>query len=509
MRSLAAELAAKVPEASVAEEAGKRRRRPARDELGRAADRCSPRPLPGAGRRAHPSRRAAAGPPGSRRGPAASRGDGQRGAGRGRPAAAGSGGCSPSRATWWPSCWRPCRSRARGRWVRPRAACSISWSRAWAASPPRPPAISCATSAAGSASGCSSTGSCSAGWRCSCPRCWRRTRWSSARRSVRPSCGPSACRSIPSPLGERPPDPTRPCGCRWCRRCRPGTYEALGYPVIGELAVRADELERIGKEVGRGAPPRVVARRLELPAPAAALVAEVRRLLNDRPGRARPHHRPYPWISRQNCYSAQVTDPQELLRERFGFAEFRPGQREVLQALSSGARRWGCSRPAGASRCVTSSRRCSWKGVTLVVSPLIALMKDQIDFLQARGIPASRLDSSLSAAEAEAVVAQLRAGALKLLYVAPERFNNERFLAMLATTQHRPVRRGRGPLHLRVGPQLSPRLPQAGGDQPAGAGRAGAGADRHRHPRGGARTSAPPSASPPRCAWSPAFIGPT
>ncbi len=71
-------------------------------------------------------------------------------------------------------------------------------------------------------------------------------------------------------------------------------------------------------------------------------------------------------------------------------------------------------------------------GVTVVVSPLIALMKDQIDFLQRRGIAAARLDSSLDAAEQRAIGERLRSGALKLLYVAPERFNNERFLSQLA-----------------------------------------------------------------------------
>src|SRR5207302_6616405 len=61
-------------------------------------------------------------------------------------------------------------------------------------------------------------------------------------------------------------------------------------------------------------------------------------------------------------------------------------------------------------------------------SPLIALMKDQIDYLQRLGIAAARMDSSLSTAEERDVSERLRAGALRLLYVAPERFNNERFL---------------------------------------------------------------------------------
>ncbi len=74
-------------------------------------------------------------------------------------------------------------------------------------------------------------------------------------------------------------------------------------------------------------------------------------------------------------------------------------------------------------------------GVTVVVSPLIALMKDQIDMLSARGVPAARLDSSLGADETRAVTGRLRDGSLKLLYVAPERFNNERFLAQLGETK--------------------------------------------------------------------------
>ena len=72
------------------------------------------------------------------------------------------------------------------------------------------------------------------------------------------------------------------------------------------------------------------------------------------------------------------------------------------------------------------------EGVTLVVSPLIALMKDQIDLLARQGVDAARLDSTLDADEVRAVSDRLRDGRLKLLYVAPERFNNERFLARSA-----------------------------------------------------------------------------
>jgi ATP-dependent DNA helicase RecQ len=70
-------------------------------------------------------------------------------------------------------------------------------------------------------------------------------------------------------------------------------------------------------------------------------------------------------------------------------------------------------------------------GVTVVVSPLIALMKDQIDFLVSRGVAAARLDSSVEAAEFRRVHDDLKSGRLKLLYVAPERFGNERFVQTL------------------------------------------------------------------------------
>ena len=70
-------------------------------------------------------------------------------------------------------------------------------------------------------------------------------------------------------------------------------------------------------------------------------------------------------------------------------------------------------------------------GLTLVISPLIALMKDQIDFLRGRGVAAARLDSSVPVEEYRRIDNELRAGTLKLLYVAPERLSNERFIHKL------------------------------------------------------------------------------
>jgi ATP-dependent DNA helicase RecQ len=120
-----------------------------------------------------------------------------------------------------------------------------------------------------------------------------------------------------------------------------------------------------------------------------------------------------------------------LLQQNFGFDSFRSGQREVMEALLDEGRALAIF-PTGAGKSLCYQLPAlALDGVTIVVSPLIALMKDQIDFLQSRGIAASRLDSSLDASQTREVNRQLRSGELKLLYVAPERFNNERFLETL------------------------------------------------------------------------------
>src|SRR2546425_5082833 len=124
-------------------------------------------------------------------------------------------------------------------------------------------------------------------------------------------------------------------------------------------------------------------------------------------------------------------DTVQLLEKHFGFTQFRPGQREVIEALESRKAALAVFPTGGGKSLCYQLPALAFPGVTLVVSPLIALMKDQIDVLRGRGIAAARLDSSLSAAEAREIGAALRAGELKLLYVAPERFNNERFLEQL------------------------------------------------------------------------------
>ncbi|MCF6236163.1 MAG: RecQ family ATP-dependent DNA helicase [Gammaproteobacteria bacterium] len=121
----------------------------------------------------------------------------------------------------------------------------------------------------------------------------------------------------------------------------------------------------------------------------------------------------------------------ESLQQHFGFDHFNEGQREVIEYLMQGHSALAVFPTGGGKSLCYQLPALLLPGLTLVVSPLIALMKDQIDALVKRGIAAARLDSSLSATEYHEVLNQARSGTLRLLYVAPERFNNERFRATI------------------------------------------------------------------------------
>lgn len=122
-----------------------------------------------------------------------------------------------------------------------------------------------------------------------------------------------------------------------------------------------------------------------------------------------------------------MTDPNQLLKQHFGFDEFRDGQGEVIRNLVAGKSCAAVFPTGGGKSLCYQLPALVFDGLTLVVSPLIALMKDQIDALAARGIAAKKLDSTLTADEYREVMQDIRARRLKLLYVAPERFSNERF----------------------------------------------------------------------------------
>ena len=117
----------------------------------------------------------------------------------------------------------------------------------------------------------------------------------------------------------------------------------------------------------------------------------------------------------------------ETLKSRFGFASMRAGQESVVRALLDGRSALAVFPTGGGKSLCYQLPALLLDGLTLVISPLIALMKDQVDALVAKGISAARLDSTLDADQVREVYERLEAGSLKLLYIAPERFANETF----------------------------------------------------------------------------------
>jgi ATP-dependent DNA helicase RecQ len=124
-------------------------------------------------------------------------------------------------------------------------------------------------------------------------------------------------------------------------------------------------------------------------------------------------------------------DPLEMLRRVFKLAAFHSGQREVIGRLLAGKSTAAVFPTGGGKSLCYQLPSQMLPGTTLVISPLIALMKDQCDALAKRGIAAARLDSSQSQREFSETMRGIRDGSIKLLYVAPERFFNERFRASI------------------------------------------------------------------------------
>src|ERR671921_186429 len=119
------------------------------------------------------------------------------------------------------------------------------------------------------------------------------------------------------------------------------------------------------------------------------------------------------------------------LKNFFGFEDFRAGQREVVEAILEGHDTVVVMPTGGGKSLCFQLPALMREGVTVVVSPLIALMKDQVDALAARGLPATFINSSLDFEEQKARVAGVWRGDYKLLYVAPERFRSAHFVETL------------------------------------------------------------------------------
>lgn len=125
-----------------------------------------------------------------------------------------------------------------------------------------------------------------------------------------------------------------------------------------------------------------------------------------------------------------LNQARELLRKHFGYSSFKAGQAKVIASLLEGSDTLAIM-PTGAGKSVCYQLpSLIYTGVTLVVSPLIALMKDQVDGMSASGIPATFINSSLPASEVSRRLEQAGQGRFKLVYVAPERLGISDFQEM-------------------------------------------------------------------------------
>ena len=126
-----------------------------------------------------------------------------------------------------------------------------------------------------------------------------------------------------------------------------------------------------------------------------------------------------------------MVSPQTLLRDVFGFDAFRPGQEDVVEAVVEGHNVLAIMPTGGGKSLCFQIPALLREGVTLVVSPLIALMRDQVRGLQAAGVAAGALTSAHTQEETDSVFQALAAGQLKLLYLAPERLASTAMQAAL------------------------------------------------------------------------------
>ncbi|GIP44466.1 DNA helicase RecQ [Paenibacillus sp. J45TS6] len=122
-----------------------------------------------------------------------------------------------------------------------------------------------------------------------------------------------------------------------------------------------------------------------------------------------------------------MTEAQEMLQTYFGYPDFREGQKKIVESLLQHNDTLGIMPTGGGKSICYQIPALLYSGLTLVVSPLISLMKDQVDALLAMGIPAAYINSTLSGREVNDRIRAARSGELKMLYVAPERLELDWF----------------------------------------------------------------------------------
>jgi len=122
---------------------------------------------------------------------------------------------------------------------------------------------------------------------------------------------------------------------------------------------------------------------------------------------------------------------EAILKEEFGYDTFRPGQRQLIEKVMAGKRAMGIMPTGGGKSICYQLPATILPGITLVVSPLISLMKDQVDSLNEVGIPATYLNSTVEWHDREERMRYIESGAVKLLFVAPEKIVDDEFYSWL------------------------------------------------------------------------------
>lgn len=123
---------------------------------------------------------------------------------------------------------------------------------------------------------------------------------------------------------------------------------------------------------------------------------------------------------------------KELMQRIFGYGEFRPGQEKLIDGILSGQDVFGIMPTGGGKSICYQIPALMLPGITLVVSPLISLMRDQVMSLKAAGVPAAYINSTLNGAQVQAVYRNLLAGRYKIVYIAPERLDYPGFGSVAA-----------------------------------------------------------------------------
>ena len=133
----------------------------------------------------------------------------------------------------------------------------------------------------------------------------------------------------------------------------------------------------------------------------------------------------------ERCFGIMNLQINTLLKQYFGYDDFRNGQREIIEHILKGTDVLAIM-PTGAGKSICYQiPSLVFDGITIVISPLISLMKDQVDALAESGIKAAYINSSLSLNQLRNVVANAKMGMYKLIYVAPERLETDSFLELI------------------------------------------------------------------------------